>query len=123
MFVSELEVDTHNVFPGKLHITKPTSEELSEAEEMLDGGYFVMPGRTFLRLWFDDGKWVVQCRESVLLIEPGDFINYFDTEEEAAEDVIKFFSGDERWQAKQLFYKQQKEQKESDAGPPPTTVP
>lgn len=88
--------------PYGLHITKPTEDELVD---YLKAGVDIIPGRTFLRLWFVDDKWIVECREFVPKPGPGDFSVSFETEEEAVDDVLRFFSGDERWQFKQDLYK------------------
>lgn len=106
LYVSDLFNSEHKVLPERLLISKPTEEELAELNRT---GLDVVPGRTILHVyWFED-NWIVECREFIPTLGPGDFVNVFKTEEAAINDVLKFFAGDERWQTKQKLYSEQDE--------------
>lgn len=117
LFVSDPFNSEHKALPERLLISKPTEEELSELNRI---GLDVVPGRTILHLyWFED-DWIVECREFIPTLGPGDFVNFFKTEEAAINDVLKFFAGDDRWQIKQKLYREQDERLKR---PAPPSVP
>lgn len=106
LFVSDPFNSEHKVLPERLLISKPTEEELAKVNLT---GLDVFPGRTILHLYRLADDWIVECREFIPTLGPGDFVNSFKTEEAAINDVLKFFAGDERWQTKQKLYSEQEE--------------
>ena len=54
-----------------------------------------------VRLWFDGEVWVVLAEEYCPGPGPGDFLDEWNTPEEAVEDILSFYFGDpERMRAK-----------------------
>lgn len=95
-----------HVFPDGIFISKPTAAELLEAEEVkAQSGISVLPGNIFLRLYFVEQwhAWVVDGLFCAGGRSPACFETRWEYEDDAVDDVLKFFAGDERWQLRVQF--------------------
>lgn len=95
-----------HVFPDGIFVSKPTELELLEAAETkAQSGISVLPGKIFLRLYFvpDWHVWVVDGLFCAGGRSPACFETHWESEDDAVDDVLKFFAGDERWQRRVEF--------------------
>jgi len=95
LLVSDPYVSEHIAFPDGVSIAKPVSvpgHSLSdiEGEWGSDGTAISYPGLYFHR---DVEKWVVTSHDYIPGPGPGDFIDNWDTAEEAVADILDFYFG------------------------------
>jgi hypothetical protein len=95
LLVSEPFVPDHIAFPDGVIVAKPASvagHSLPGYEARWGPGGVLLdaPG---LWLHSDDSKWFVTSHELIPGPGPGDFVNVWDTPEEAVADILDFYFG------------------------------
>lgn len=119
LFVSEPWPSSH-VWPDNVLIGKPAAVPGNAIPAYADGfrsnDVHVQFDAPSVRLWFDRGKWLVLAEEYVPGPGPGDFLDEWDTIDEAVDDILEFYFGDPgRMQAKAETRKHPIRSSQSDA--------
>lgn len=96
LFVSDPWPSSH-VWPDNVLIGKPTGVPGNSIPDyttffgLHDPIEFDAPP---VRLWFDGEKWLVLAEEYIPGPGPGDFLDEWDTIDEAVDDILDFYFGD-----------------------------
>ncbi|QQR59071.1 MAG: hypothetical protein IPG59_06155 [Candidatus Melainabacteria bacterium] len=101
LFVSEPYPVSHVLSQGVM-IGKPTSVSGNNIKDYNFGYDDIPMDAPAVILFSTDKQWIVLGQEASPLPGPGDFMNFWDTIDEAIDDILDFYFGDSsRMQAKE----------------------
>lgn len=96
--VSDPYSSNHLVYPDGVAIFKPATTIGNaipgfESYDAVTGQLFDAPS---LALHAENGRWIVTSHDIIPGPGPGDFVDVWDTPEQAVDDILAFFLGDPR---------------------------
>ncbi len=98
--VSKPFVENHSI-PSGVKVSKPISTNGNSIPNFKFGFGGTEVDAPTLYFFIEQNKWIVYLQEGIPSMEDGDFLNTWDTPEEAVQDILDYYLGNpERMQVK-----------------------